>query len=57
MVGSLECLERKRSGASRRFGHDLNRGTLANVDRTGFRTVREKNVTLEFAEALEGHPC
>lgn len=42
---------------SRRFGPDLNRDTAANVERAGFRIVREENVYLDVVKAFEGRPC
>jgi SAM-dependent methyltransferase len=38
---------------SRRFGPDMNRDTVANVARAGFRVVREENVYLDVVKAVE----
>lgn len=41
---------------SRRFGPDMNRDTLRNVQRAGFRVVRERNVYLDIVKAAEAVP-
>lgn len=39
---------------TRRFGPDMNRDTVSNVTRAGFRILREKNVYLDIVKAVEG---
>jgi ubiquinone/menaquinone biosynthesis C-methylase UbiE len=41
---------------TRRLGPDMNRDTLANVQRAGFRVVREENVYLDIVKAVEAVP-
>jgi ubiquinone/menaquinone biosynthesis C-methylase UbiE len=41
---------------SRRLGPDLNRETVANVERAGFRIVREENVYLDIVRSLVAVP-
>jgi len=41
---------------TRRFGPDMNRDTVANVERAGFRIVREENVYLDLVKAVEAVP-
>lgn len=38
---------------TRRFGPDLNRDTVGNVQRAGFRIVREENVYLDIVKIIE----
>ncbi|MFZ0888325.1 MAG: methyltransferase domain-containing protein [Candidatus Binataceae bacterium] len=38
---------------SRRFGPDLNRDTVGNVQKAGFRTRREENVYLDIVKMIE----
>lgn len=44
---------------SRRFGPDLNRDTVGNMQRAGFRLRREENVYLDIIKIIEGvkDPC
>jgi ubiquinone/menaquinone biosynthesis C-methylase UbiE len=39
---------------SRRVGPDLNRNTVANVEKAGFRVRREENVYLDIIKIIEG---
>lgn len=39
---------------SRRFGPDLNRDTVGNVQKAGFRIRREENVYLDIVKIIEG---
>jgi phosphatidylethanolamine/phosphatidyl-N-methylethanolamine N-methyltransferase len=39
---------------SRRFGPDLNRNTVGNLQRAGFRLRREENVYLDIVKIIEG---
>jgi len=41
----------------RRFGPDMNRDTVGNVQRAGFRVLREANVYLDIVKALEAVPA
>lgn len=38
---------------SRRFGPDMNRGTVENVQKAGFRIRREENVYLDIVKIIE----
>lgn len=42
---------------SRRFGPDMNRDTVGNVQRAGFRVLREANIYLDIVKALEAVPA
>jgi len=39
---------------SRRFGPDLNRDTVGNVQKAGFRILREENIYLDIVKIIEG---
>jgi ubiquinone/menaquinone biosynthesis C-methylase UbiE len=41
---------------TRRIGPDMNRDTVANAERAGFRVVREENVYLDLVKAVEAVP-
>ncbi len=41
---------------TRRFGPDMNRDTVTNTERAGFRVVREENVYLDVMKAIEAVP-
>ena len=41
---------------TRRLGPDMNRDTVANAERAGFRVVREENVYLDLVKAVEAVP-
>jgi len=41
---------------TRRLGPDMNRDTVANAERAGFRVVREENVYLDLMKAVEAVP-
>ena len=42
---------------TRRFGPDMNRDTVANAERAGFRVVREENVYLDLVKSVEAVPA
>ena len=42
---------------TRRLGPDMNRDTLANVQRAGFHVLRETNVYLDIVKAVEAVPA
>ena len=55
-LGPLAMMQDLLTPLSRRFGPDLNRDTLGNLSRAGFRVVREKNVYLDIVKAAEAVP-
>jgi hypothetical protein len=42
---------------SRLVGPDLNRETVKNVRRAGFRIVREENIYFDIVKAIEARRC
>jgi ubiquinone/menaquinone biosynthesis C-methylase UbiE len=58
-VGPLGLLQDLMTPLSRRFGPDLNRDTVGNVQKAGFRLRRVENVYLDIIktiEAVKAHP-
>jgi hypothetical protein len=49
-VGFLDLM----TPLSRRVGPDLNRDTVGNVQKAGFRIRREENVYLDIVKIIEG---
>jgi len=52
-IGPIAMMQDLLTPISRRFGPDLNRDTMANLLRAGFRLVREENVYLDIVKAAE----
>jgi ubiquinone/menaquinone biosynthesis C-methylase UbiE len=55
-LGPIAVMQDLLTPLSRRFGPDLNRDTLANLARAGFRILREENVYLDVVKAIEAIP-
>jgi len=52
-LGPLAMMQDLLTPLSRRLGPDLNRDTLGNLSRAGFRVVREENVYLDIVKVAE----
>lgn len=52
-IGPVALMQDLLTPLSRRFGPDLNRDTLGNLGRAGFRIVDEENVYLDVVKAVE----
>ncbi len=52
-IGPLAILLDLMTPITRRFGPDLNRDTVRNVERAGFRITREENVYLDIVKIIE----
>ena len=52
-IGPLAILLDLMTPITRRFGPDLNRDTVSNVERAGFRITREENVYLDIVKIIE----
>lgn len=52
-VGALGILQDLMTPLTSRFGPAMNRDTIGNVSRAGFRVVRETNVYLDIVRAIE----
>ncbi len=52
-IGPVGFMQDLMTYVTRRFGPDLNRNTVANVKRAGFRLLREENVYLDFVKLIE----
>lgn len=55
-LGPIAVMQDLMTPLSRRFGPDLNRDTLGNLARAGFRVLREENVYLDVVKAIEAIP-
>jgi ubiquinone/menaquinone biosynthesis C-methylase UbiE len=53
-IGPLAILCDLMTPLTRRVGPDLNRDTVRNVERAGFRITREENVYLDIVKIIEG---
>lgn len=52
-LGPIAMMQDLLTPLSRRFGPDLNRDTMTNLARAGFRLVREENVYLDIVKTAE----
>lgn len=52
-LGPIAMMQDLLTPISRRFGPDLNRDTMGNLARAGFRLVREENVYLDIVKVAE----
>jgi ubiquinone/menaquinone biosynthesis C-methylase UbiE len=55
-LGPIAVMQDLLTPFSRRVGPDLNRDTLSNLARAGFRVLREENVYLDVVKAIEAIP-
>lgn len=55
-LGPLAMMQDLMTPLTRRVGPDLNRDTLGNLARAGFRILREENVYLDVVKAIEAIP-
>ena len=55
-LGPIAVMQDLMTPLSRRVGPDLNRDTLGNLARAGFRVLREENVYLDVVKAIEAIP-
>ena len=55
-LGPIAVMQDLLTPLSRRVGPDLNRDTLGNLLRAGFRVLREDNVYLDVVKAIEAIP-
>lgn len=55
-LGPIAVMQDLLTPLSRRVGPDLNRDTLGNLARAGFRVLREENVYLDVVKAIEAVP-
>jgi len=53
-IGPLGVVPDLMTPLSRRVGPDLNRDTVGNVQKAGFRIRREENVYLDIVKIIEG---
>lgn len=52
-IGPIGFMQDLLTYVTSRFGPDLNRDTVENVKRAGFRLIREENVYLDFVKLIE----
>jgi ubiquinone/menaquinone biosynthesis C-methylase UbiE len=55
-LGPIAVMQDLLTPFSRRVGPDLNRDTLGNMTRAGFRVLRDQNVYLDVVKAIEAIP-
>lgn len=56
-IGPIAMMQDLLTPISRRWGPDLNRDTMTNLARAGFRLLREENVYLDIVKTAEAVPA